>query len=93
MVRQGLFVVALTLTTCIIVANAADAPLKPIQVAAPAASATAVALPADGKTMSLAVKMPNGEVLNIKMMVTKEGYPMQPGPHTVIYREWSDLEG
>jgi hypothetical protein len=25
--------------------------------------------------------------------MSKEGYPMQPGPNTVIYREWSDLQG
>jgi hypothetical protein len=29
----------------------------------------------------------------VRTQTTESAYPSQPGPYTVIYREWSDLAG
>jgi hypothetical protein len=29
----------------------------------------------------------------VRTQATQSDYPSQPGPYTVIYREWSDLAG
>ncbi|MDB5364599.1 MAG: hypothetical protein JWM77_526 [Rhodospirillales bacterium] len=96
MIRKSLFVLALSLSTST-AALAAETPQtqkKPIEAAVSSPAPTVAEKPGPGaKSMTMAVKMPNGDVLNITMVMTKEGYPMQPGPHTVIYRDWSDLEG
>lgn len=30
---------------------------------------------------------------SVRTQTTESAYPSQPGPYTVIYREWSDLAG
>lgn len=96
MIRQTLFALSIALaSSSYALAGETQSPKNDsVRTAVPApASSTATSAKPVGKTMTLAVPMPNGDVLNITLSMSKEGYPMQPGPNTVIYREWSDLQG
>ncbi|GIL39622.1 hypothetical protein [Roseiterribacter gracilis] len=46
-----------------------------------------------GSTAAFAAEAPEATSQNVTTLTVAGDYPSEPGPYTVIYREWSDLAG
>jgi hypothetical protein len=59
-----------------------------------ASSGAAFAATADDAAQTTAVTTDDAATQSSTTQLSVQGeYPSQPGPHTVIYRQWGDLEG
>lgn len=54
----------------------------------------ALALTVIGSSAAFAAEAPvQVQAQTVTTLTVQNDYPAQPGPHTVIYREWADLVG
>ncbi|MDB5366237.1 MAG: hypothetical protein JWM77_2164 [Rhodospirillales bacterium] len=59
-----------------------------------ASSGAAFAATADDQAQTPAATADDAATQTSTTQLTVQGeYPSEPGPHTVIYRQWGDLEG
>lgn len=53
----------------------------------------ALTLAIAGSSAAFATEAPQTDTAAVTQLRVDAEYPSQPGPHTVIYRDWSDLAG